>query len=129
MVTDPKDAPTGIGQIAVPVEDVERATAFYRDVVGLQHLFSAPPGLAFFKCGTVRLMLARPEDRRMDPPGSILYYTTHGLDGAHRRLSGAGVEVVSAPHAVHRTDDMELWMGFYHDSEGNVFALMEERDR
>ena len=35
-----------IGQIAVPVSDIERAIAFYRDVLGMRFLFEAtPPGL------------------------------------------------------------------------------------
>ena len=39
-----------IGQIAVPVGDIERAIAFYRDVLGMRFLFKAPPGLGFFDC-------------------------------------------------------------------------------
>ena len=120
-------APTHIGQIAVTVVDIERATAFYRDVLGLPHLFSAPPGLSFFQCGQVRLMLSTSEDEALAPPGSILYYAGVDLAAGHGRLAEAGAEVVSEPHAVHRTDAMELWMGFYRDTEGNTFALMEER--
>ncbi|MEZ4734858.1 MAG: VOC family protein [Caldilineaceae bacterium] len=50
-----------IGQIAVPIQDLDRAVAFYRDTLGMPFLFQAPPDLAFFQCGEVRLMLSRPE--------------------------------------------------------------------
>ncbi len=32
-----------IGQIAVPVTDIDRAVAFYRDVLAMKLLFQAPP--------------------------------------------------------------------------------------
>lgn len=116
--------PTRIGQVAVSVEDVERATAFYRDVLGLEHLFSAPPGLSFFRCGDVRLMLARPEGVES---GSLLpYYLVEDISDAHGALSAHGTHVLHEPHVVHRTESEELWMGFYRDSEGNVFGLMAE---
>ncbi|MEQ8329835.1 MAG: VOC family protein [Longimicrobiales bacterium] len=119
--------PTHIGQIALTVRDIERATEFYRDVVGLPHLFSAPPGLSFFQCGEVRLMLSAAEDPALAPPGSILYYAGADLDAAHRRFVEAGTEVVGEPHVVHRTESMELWIGFYRDPEGNMLGFMEER--
>lgn len=116
-----------IGQIAVPVQDVERATTFYRDVMGMAHLFSAPPGLSFFRCGGVRLMLSTPESEEEEPaPAPLLYYRVEDVEAAHGRLAGAGADVVAEPHVVHRTDDAELHMGFYRDSEGNTFATMAE---
>ena len=115
-----------IGQIAVHVKDVDRATAFYRDVLGLKHLFSAPPGLSFFRCGDVRLMLGRPEGNEQVPPSSVLYYSVDDVQAAFERISAAGAEVVSEPHIIHRTQEMELWMAFFRDGEGNMFAVMNE---
>ena len=114
-----------IGQIAVPVKDVERATAFYRDVLGLTHLFSAPPGLSFFRCGEVRLMLERPGPEEL-PPASVLYYSVDDVQAAFERIAAAGAEVVAEPHIIHRTQEMELWMAFFRDGEGNIFAVMRE---
>lgn len=120
--------PVTVGQIALVVEDVERATAFYRDVVGLPFLFAAPPGLAFFDGGGVRIMISRPEgEGASGPPGSILYYRVPDVEVAHSRLTGGGAGSIGQPHVVHRTEGMELWMGFYRDPEGNTFATMEER--
>jgi methylmalonyl-CoA/ethylmalonyl-CoA epimerase len=56
-----RGAPTRIGQIAIPVGDLDRAVQFYGDVLGLRLLFRVPPALAFFDCGGVRLMLSPPE--------------------------------------------------------------------
>src|ERR671913_590493 len=63
-----------IGQIAVIAQDIARATRFYRDVLGMRLLFEAPPGLAFFDCGGVRLMLSPPEGSGSAAMSSIIYY-------------------------------------------------------
>jgi methylmalonyl-CoA/ethylmalonyl-CoA epimerase len=114
-----------IGQISIPVQDVARATDFYRDRLGMRYLFSAPPGLAFFSCGTVRLMLSRPEG----PGGqgsSTLYFRVTKIEQASRILQDRGVRFHSAPHLIAKMDTHDLWMAFFHDSEDNLLALMEE---
>ena len=126
MATSNSIPPKRIGQIEITVRDIERATAFYRDVIGLQHLFSAPPGLSFFRCGEVRIMLARPEGAQEAPPASILYYAVDDVGAAYRTLADRGAEVVAEPHIIHKTDTMELWMAFFRDGEGNTFGVMSE---
>ncbi len=113
-----------IGQIAIRALDVERATAFYRDVLGMRFLFDAP-GLSFFDCGGVRLMLSRAEEG-FDHPSSVLYFPVDDLADAHARLLARGVRFEGEPHVVHRTDTMELWMALFRDSEGNPLVLMSE---
>jgi len=115
-----------IGQIAIVVKDLERATAYYRDALGLKFLFSAP-NLAFFQAGSVRLMLTPPEQQEFDHPASILYFTVARIDEAVRALQARGVAFRDEPHIVHRTDAMELWMSHFHDCEENTFVLMETR--
>jgi methylmalonyl-CoA/ethylmalonyl-CoA epimerase len=112
-------------QIAVNVKDVDRATEFYRDALGLTFLFSAP-GLAFFDSGGVRLMLARPETPNLDHPSSILYFQVGNIEEAHRALAGRGVLFLTKPHVVHRAEDYDLWLAEFRDSEGNILALMSE---
>lgn len=116
----------GLGQIAVTVHDVQRATAFYRDVLGLQFLFSAP-GLAFFQCSGVRLMLAEPEKAGDAPASSPLYFRVGDVPSSHAALAAAGIALEGEAHIVHRTPAYELWMGAFHDGEGNTHVLMEER--
>jgi len=115
-----------IGQIAVTVRDVERATAFYRDILGVPFLFSAPPGMAFFDCGGTRLLLGAAESPGQAHMSSILYFRVAGIADAHRTLVERGVEFVNEPHRVHKADDYELWLALFHDGEGNTHALMEE---
>ncbi len=115
-----------IGQIAIRVLDLERAVATYRDILGLRFLFRAPPGLAFFDCGGVRLMLSPPEPGELDHAASILYFTVQDIQAAHAHLSGAGIAFRSAPHAVADLGDRVLWLSDFEDGEGNVFALMSE---
>lgn len=115
----------GLMQVAVNVKDVDRATAFYRDALGLKFLFSAP-GLAFFDSGGVRLMLAKPERPDLDHPSSVLYFRAGTIEDAHRALSARGVPFLTKPHVVHRADDYDLWLAEFRDSEGNILALMSE---
>jgi methylmalonyl-CoA/ethylmalonyl-CoA epimerase len=117
-----------IGQIAQVVADVEAATAFYRDRLGLRLLFEAP-GLAFFDCGGVRLMLSRAESPEFDHPGSVLYFRVEDVEAAYDALRVRGVAFVDEPHVVHRAADHDLWMTFFRDPAGNPLALMAERRR
>jgi methylmalonyl-CoA/ethylmalonyl-CoA epimerase len=115
-----------IGQIAVNVRDLRRAVNFYRDVLGMRHLFDAGPKMSFFDCGGVRLMLGVAERAEFDHPGSILYYKVDDIDAAHRELDGKGVRFEDAPHLIAKLPTHELWMAFARDTEGNLFALMSE---
>ncbi|HEU4643288.1 MAG TPA: VOC family protein [Gemmatimonadaceae bacterium] len=117
-----------IGQIAIPVHDLARAVRFYRDTLGMAFLFEVP-GLAFFDCGGIRLMLSRPETPESARAASILYYKVADLDAAYDTLRARGVEFVDAPHLIARMDTHDLWMVFLRDSEGNTLGLMSERAR
>ncbi len=116
---------SSIGQIAVPVSDIARATAFYRDVLGMPFLFSTG-NLSFFDCNGVRLMLDVPEARRFEHPASIIYYRVDDLQSVSARLKGLDVSVVGEPALVASMPDHDLWMAFFEDTEQNVFALMSE---
>jgi methylmalonyl-CoA/ethylmalonyl-CoA epimerase len=114
-----------IGQIAIVCKDVARARDFYRDALGLRHLFDAGPTLSFFDCGGTRLMLSTQEG---EPTGtSVLYYLVPDIDAAKRDLVAKGVKFIDEPHMIAKMPDHELWLGEFRDSEGNVLALMEER--
>lgn len=115
-----------IGQIAVRVGDVERAIATYRDRLGLRFLFQAPPSLAFFDCGGVRLMLSPAEPGEFDHAASILYFRVDDIAAAHDRLAARGITFRTAPHPVADLGDRVLWLSDFEDGEGNVFALMAE---
>jgi len=117
---------TEIAQISIPVSDLEGATSFYREALGMRFLFSTPT-MSFFDCGGIRLMLAIPEADNFSPPGSILYYRVQDIAIAHETLTRRGVEFVSEPHVVHATEEMELWMAFFRDTDQNFLALMCEK--
>jgi methylmalonyl-CoA/ethylmalonyl-CoA epimerase len=126
-MTTPQLELTQIGQIAINVRDLQRAVAFYRDTLGMQFLFQAPGGLAFFDVGGVRLMLGVAEKPEFSHPASILYYTVPDINAAHETLTNRGVTFMDEPHLIAKMPDHELWMTFFRDSEDNVLALMEER--
>ena len=114
-----------IGQIAIVVKDVERSTAFYRDTLGMRFLF-AFPGLAFFDCDGVRLMLSKPEAKEFDHPSSVLYFRVADINAAYQTLRSRKVDFVDEPHIVARMTDHDLWMAFFRDPDDNTFALMCE---
>jgi methylmalonyl-CoA/ethylmalonyl-CoA epimerase len=113
-----------IGQVALPVRDLDRAVAFYRDRLGLPFLFAYPP-LAFLMAGTVRLMLSA--QAQPGAGSSVIYFRVADVAAAHAALRARGVAFIDVPHIVHSAPDHELWMAFFADGEGNTLALMEER--
>ena len=119
-----------IGQIAVSVSDIDRATEFYRDTLGMRFLFSAPPGMSFFDCDGVRLMLTVPERSEESQKGSsVIYYTVEDVRHATDTLKSRGVRFIGEPHVIHSTDAYDLWMSFFTDPDGNTLALMAEVPR
>ncbi len=116
----------GVAQVAITAREMERAVAFYRDLMGLPLLFQVP-GAAFFDCGGVRLMLAVPEGADHDHPASIVYYRVADLDAGFTALREGGATVEKVPHLIGRMGDREIWMAFLRDSEDNVLALTSER--
>jgi predicted enzyme related to lactoylglutathione lyase len=114
-----------IHQISMRVHDVDRAVRFYRDALGVPFLFAAPPQLAFFDCGGVRLMLSTPEPG-FDHPGSVLYFAVDDIAEAHAALKARGVVFNTEPHKIATLADREVWLADFKDSEGNTLALMSE---
>jgi methylmalonyl-CoA/ethylmalonyl-CoA epimerase len=117
-----------IGQIALHADDLDRAVAFYRDTLGMRFLFQAsPPGLAFFDCGGIRLMLdAVKEKDSNERISSMLYYKVTDLNGIYETLLSRGVNFDHKPQLIAKMPDHELWMAFFRDSERNLVGLMSE---
>jgi methylmalonyl-CoA/ethylmalonyl-CoA epimerase len=116
-------------QVARHVDDLDRAIAFYRDVLGLDFIAGFdPPGLAFFDLDGTRLLL------EMGAPPGLLYIGVEDIEATSAGLVAQGVEVVAGPELVHRDDDgtfgpagSEEWMTFFNDSEGNLTAFVERK--
>jgi catechol 2,3-dioxygenase-like lactoylglutathione lyase family enzyme len=115
-----------IGQIHVSVTDVDRAVAFYRDLLGLPFLFRvAGQPMAFFDCDGVRLYLGVPESEAFRARG-MLYFSVPDVDEAYAELTARGVPFLDGPHVVHRDERSEIRMAFFTDPDGNNLALMAE---
>jgi catechol 2,3-dioxygenase-like lactoylglutathione lyase family enzyme len=118
-----------IGQISRQVRDIEAAVAWYRDVLGLRHLFTFGT-LAFFDCQGVRLFLFAGEKEEGEPGDSTLYFRTDDIEATHRRLTERGVRFRGAPHMIHRHESgVEEWMAFFEDLDGKILALMSQVQR
>ena len=119
-------SPSHIVQIAIPIQDLDRAKRFYGETLGLTHLFDAPPSLAFYQCGETRLMLSPPSDEEV-AKAAILYYDVADARAAEAALAGDGAEIVSAAHFLARVGGKDIWLAVARDSEGNLLGLMSEQ--
>jgi len=118
-----------IGQISVNVHDVDRAVAFYKDTLGMNHLFTVPGRMAFFDCSGIRLMLAIPERPDLDHPSSILYFKVQDIETAYEALVSRKVRFETEPMLVAPMATHDLWLAEFRDSENNVLALMCEKPK
>jgi methylmalonyl-CoA/ethylmalonyl-CoA epimerase len=114
-----------IGQIALPVADVDRAETFYRTTLGLRHLYRFGD-LTFFDCAGVRLLLEKSHDTATVPRSSVIYLRCADIALAMRALQRRGVAFDNPPHLIARMDDHDLWMVFFRDPDGHTLALMQE---
>ena len=118
-----------VGQIALSVSSVEAVLPFYRDILGLQFLFSPAPQLAFLMAGPLRLMLSGASEGSGAKPGanSVLYFKVSAVEATQAAMVERGALQEQAPHFVAKMPDHELWIGFLRDPEGNLVGLMEEK--
>lgn len=128
MSKNPAPAVERIRQIAVPVRNIEEAARFYRDTLGLTHLFDAPPALSFFDCGGVRLMLAGPEAQGKDGDEQhpVIFYDVGDIKKTHAKIKSSGAAAIEEPHIITRMNGREVWISSVSDGQGNVVSLMSE---
>ena len=115
-----------VGQLLIPVNDLDRAIPWYRDTLGLKFLFAAPPQMAFFMCGDVRLLVGVPEPGQRADRGSAVYFKVADINAVYDTLAARGAAVGDRPHLVHRAPKSELWLCEFKDPDGNHLALMSE---
>jgi methylmalonyl-CoA/ethylmalonyl-CoA epimerase len=115
-----------VSQLLVPVDDLAKGVSFYRDVLGLPFLFEAPPQMAFFNCGGIRLLLGVPPPGQAAHRGSAIYFRVSEIGAVFSTLKEAGVVFSAEPHVVHKTPSTELWLAEFRDPFGNSLALTSE---
>jgi predicted enzyme related to lactoylglutathione lyase len=120
-------ARSSVAQILIPVTDLERAVRFYRETLGLPFLFQAPPQMAFFQCGGLRLLVGVPPADQPRTRSATVYFRIADIQAVQAELARRGVAFSAAPHAVHKTPASELWLAEFSDPDGNNLALFEER--
>jgi methylmalonyl-CoA/ethylmalonyl-CoA epimerase len=115
-----------VSQLLIPIEDFDKGVAFYRDTLGIPFLFAAPPQMAFFNCGGVRLLVGVMPAGQKAERGSAIYFQVPDIHGVYASLKGKGVAFKGEPHVVNRTPKSELWLAEFTDPDGNQLALMSE---
>jgi methylmalonyl-CoA/ethylmalonyl-CoA epimerase len=128
MPADSRVSLSRIRQIALPVRDTGEAKRFYRDILGLRHLFDAPPALSFFDCGGVQLMLAGPDGQGKDgdQQHAVLFYDVADIKGTHARIKSTGATSLEEPRVIARINGREIWISSISDGQGNVVGLMSD---
>ncbi len=116
-----------IGQIAITVSDVSQALVFYRNVLGLEFLFSPAPTLAFLRAGSVRIMLSTPQGAGAVGANSVLYFKVNQIENVFNAIVERGAQVERSPQLAAQMPDHALWIGFVRDLDGNLVGLMEEK--
>jgi catechol 2,3-dioxygenase-like lactoylglutathione lyase family enzyme len=119
---------TGVLQVAITVKAIDRATAFYRDALGLPVLMTAP-NMAFFHCGGVRLYLSAGQVSERNGGQSFLYFRTPDINAFLVDAKSKNVSIHQEPQVIARMPDHDLWLMWIKDSEGNLLGIMEERRR
>jgi len=115
-----------IGQVGIMVKDLDAATAFYRDKLGMQHLFTAA-GMAFFDLSGVRLMLGQGSSTDQSHAPTFLYYVVDDIQAAYKTLKQRGVTPFEEPEMAYRAGGVELWLAIVKDMDNNLVALMCEK--
>jgi methylmalonyl-CoA/ethylmalonyl-CoA epimerase len=115
-----------VAQILIPIRDFEKGVAFYRDTLGLPFLFAAPPQMAFFDCGGVRLLVGVPPPGQEAQRGSAIYFQIPDIHAVTAALKYKNVNFLAEPRVVNRTPKSELWLAEFSDPDGNALALMSE---
>lgn len=116
----------GVIQIAIPAKDINRATAFYRDTLGMTLLMN-PPNMAFLDCGGIRIYLDANPGVAEAGGNSLIYFRTDDMDRAQSTLKEKGVAIHQAPAIIAKLPDRDVWLMWIRDSESNLLGIMEER--
>ena len=114
-----------IGQIALAVRDVDASQAFYKETLGLRHLYRFGD-LTFFDCAGVRLLMEKAKENSVIGRGSPIYFPCPEIVVAVQELKRRDVVFTSEPHLIAKMEDHDLWMAFFVDPDGNTLALMQE---
>jgi methylmalonyl-CoA/ethylmalonyl-CoA epimerase len=113
-----------ITQLLVPVDDLDTAISFYRDILGLPLVFAAPPQMAFFSCGGIRLLVGVMPLGQKAQRGSTIYFEVTDISAVYGSLKAKGVVFKAEPHPVNRTPQSELWLAEFTDPDANQLALL-----
>lgn len=114
-----------VGQIGVPVKDLDTAINFYKEKLGLSLLFHTD-SMAFFECNGLRLFLSLPEKEEFAQSSSVIYFQVEKMKETYEDLLSKGIVFMDEPHIVAKMGQTETWMTFFKDTEGNTHALMSE---
>ncbi|HEY1638697.1 MAG TPA: VOC family protein [Rhizomicrobium sp.] len=110
-------------QVGLTCRDLDRARAFYRDVLGLPLLFEAG-NMLFFQLEGLRLMIGKEQQPGSSIGGSLIYFDAPDIDLLGPALEAKGIDFTGPATVVQRTETHELKLREFLDPDGNALALM-----
>ena len=115
-------------QVAQRIENLDRAIAFYNQILNLEPIaVFNPPGFAFYNLDGVRLFLD------INAPTSLIYLQVDDVEAKVAELRAIGIKVLNEPHVVFPDEGGifdtpgDEWLAFVEDSEGNQLGLMSRK--
>jgi catechol 2,3-dioxygenase-like lactoylglutathione lyase family enzyme len=111
----------------IPVRDVERARAFYVEVLGFQHEATSEAGI-LCRAGDGRLLLY--SSSGAPPQHTLAGFEVDALEPVMASLRARGVQFEDYDLPGLRTVEQIAWIGperaaWFLDSEGNVLSISE----
>jgi DNA-binding CsgD family transcriptional regulator/catechol 2,3-dioxygenase-like lactoylglutathione lyase family enzyme len=113
-----------LAQVSMLCRSAEKTEAWYREMLGLPHIFTFGP-LVFFDMNGTRLYFRQVPDTEFRL-SSTLYFAVDDINAATDLLKGRGVKFQGAPHMIYKDDatGVEEWFSFFEDPDANVLGLL-----
>jgi catechol 2,3-dioxygenase-like lactoylglutathione lyase family enzyme len=111
----------------IPVSDLDRSRAFYRDALGLDLLWENPASVRFGCGGTELSIFRRPGTTTQH---TLAHFEVSDIDATVRELEGRGVTFVDYDDGPLRTTGHIAPIGpargaWFHDPDGNTLGLRQ----
>lgn len=118
----------GLAHFSIPVTDLARSIAFYRDILGMQLLREVPPmGMAFMDCGGDCVVLVKVES----PISTARVRNVHHAFQVEGKDYRAAVNALvrDGVHILYEEDRQEKVVdgprAYFHDPDGNTLEIID----
>jgi catechol 2,3-dioxygenase-like lactoylglutathione lyase family enzyme len=111
---------SGVAAVMLGVQDVQAATFFYSQKLGLRVIMQESQ-IALLQCGPVMLGLNRglAQQSAHTVGATEVVLRVDSVRGAHQALVAEGIAFESVPHQITPTD----WVAHFRDVDGHLLSI------